>query len=223
MACIANPRRSTMTRRPTTFRALARFALAAGACAAAAALWAGNRPEQGLLLDAQTWQDEVVTASTGPWPENGWYRLVVQDKGVDVRAVKPGERGMQPADALFFRMKDTELTPGLRPSYRHLEVLETPRLGRHHELAMGGMRFSLRVEEVAAGVQYAVGYGGQTYTYLLGPQGARTSVRAVADLDGDRRPDFLVEVEDQATFLLLSTRAQPGPNLPTAELPAHGC
>ena len=32
---------------------------------------------------------------------------------------------MQPADALFFRMKDTELKPGLRPSYRHLEVLET--------------------------------------------------------------------------------------------------
>lgn len=212
-----------MTCRPTTFRALARFALAVGACAAAAALWAGSRPEQGLLLDAQTWQDEVASASTGPWPGNGWYRLVVQEQGVDVRAVKPTERGMQPADALYFRMKDTALKAGLRPSYRHLEVLETPRLGRHHELAMGGMRFSLRVEEVAAGVQYAVGYEGRTYTYLLGPQGARTSVRAVADLDGDRRPDFLVEVEDQATFLLLSTRAQPGPNLPTAELPAHGC
>ena len=107
-----------MTRRPTPLRALARFALAAGACAAAAALWAGNRPEQGLLLDAQTWQDEVVTASTGPWPENGWYRLVVQDQGVDVRAVKPGERGMQPADALFFRMKETEKVVALPLSSR---------------------------------------------------------------------------------------------------------
>jgi hypothetical protein len=224
MACIVNTRRSTMTsRNPTPFRAFARFALAAGACAAAAALWAGTRPEQGLLLDAQSWQDEVVAGSTGAWPEEGWYRLVVQDKGVDVRAVKPGERGMQSADALFFRMKGALLKTGLRSSYRHLEVLETPRLGRHHELAMGGMRFSLRVEEIAAGVQYAIGYEGKTYTYLLAPQGASTSVRAVADLDGDGRPDFLVDVAEQSTFLLLSTQAMPGPNLPTAELPAHGC
>jgi hypothetical protein len=223
MACIVNARRSTMTSRNPTVRALARFALAAAASAAAAALWAGNRPEQGLLLDAQSWQDEVVAASTGPWVADGWFRLLPREKGIEVRAVTPGERGAVPADALFFRMKDTVLQQGLRPSYRHLEVLERPRLGRDHELAMRGIRFSLRVEEVPAGVQYAVGYGGQTYTYLLGPVGARTSVRAVADLDGDTRPDFLVEVEDRATYLLLSTRAQPGPNLPTAELPAHGC
>ena len=203
-------------------RALARFALVTAAAVAAASLWAQNRPEQGLLLDAQTWQEEVMTASTGAWPADGWYRLVPQEKGIEVRAVKPADRNVVPADALFFRMKGTRLQTGLRASYRHLEVLQTPRLGRDHELTLRGNRFSLRVEEVPAGVQYAVGYGGQTYTYVMGPQGATTSVRAVADIDGDSRPDFLVDVDETATFLLLSTQAKPGPNLPTAELPFMG-
>jgi hypothetical protein len=166
----------------------------------------------------------VATASTGPWPEDGWYRLVTTDQGVDVRVVKPSAHdGMVPAEALFFRLPGTTLKTGLRPSHRHLEVLQQPRLDRDHEMAVGSMRFSIRVEEAAGGVQYAIGYGGRTYTYLLGPQGASTSVRAVADLDGDSRPDFVVDVEGDTTFLLLSTGAQPGANLPTAELPAHGC
>lgn len=206
----------------STPRALARFALVTAAAVAAASIWAQNRPEQGLLLDAQTWQEEVMTASTGAWPADGWYRLMPQEKGIEVRAVRPADRTVVPADALFFRMKGTRLQAGLRASYRHLEVLQTPRLGRDHELALRGNRFSLRVEEVPAGVQYAVGYGGQTYTYVMGPQGATTSVRAVADIDGDSRPDFLVDVDETATFLLLSTQAKPGPNLPTAELPFMG-
>jgi hypothetical protein len=223
MASIVNARSSTMRSQKNTARALARFALVTAAAVAAASLWAQNRPEQGLLIDAQTWNEEVTTASTGPWPADGWYRLVPQEQGVEVRAVKPTDAATIAADALFFRLPGTTLKTGLRGSYRHLEVLRQIRLDRDHELTLGPVRFSLRVEEVGAGVQYAIGYGGQTYTYVLGPQGAQTSVLAVADLDGDRRPDFLVEVEDQATYLLLSTHAQPGANLPTAELPAHGC
>lgn len=211
-----------MQSRPSMSRALARFALVSAAALAAASLWAQHRPQQGLLLDAQTWQDEVVAAGTGPWPAEGWYRLLPQQRGVEVRPVKPTDRHIVPAEALFFRLPGTALTPGLRGSYRHLEVLQQPRLGRDHELALGLARFSVRVEEVPAGVQYAIGYGGQTYTYVMGPAGAQTSVRAVADLDGDLHPDFLVDVDAETTLLLLSTQARPGPNLPTAELPAHG-
>ena len=97
-----------------------------------------------------------------------------------------------------------------------------PVMGRDHELSLAG-RFSVRVDEVPAGLQYAIAYGGQTYTYLVGPQGAASAVRAVADLDGDSRPDFLVDVDGLATYLLLSTQARPGPNLPTAEMPHDGC
>lgn len=211
-----------MQSRPSLSRALVRFALVSAAALAAASLCAQHRPQQGILLDAQAWQDEVLSAGSVPWPAEGWYRLVPQERGVDVRPVKPADRQLVPAEALFFRLPGATLTPGLRGSYRHLEVLQQPRMGRDHELSLGLARFSLRVEEVPAGVQYAIGYGGQTYTYLLGPVGAQTSVRAVADLDGDRHPDFLVDVDDAATFLLLSTQARPGPNLPTAELPAHG-
>ena len=204
-----------MQSNPTTRRALARFALVAAAAIAAATVWASNRPEQGLLLDAQTWRDEVVPASSTsmPWPGDGWYRLVPQDEGVDVRRVKPAARQAIPADAVYFRLRGTKLKTGLRTSERELEQWSDAQPGR----------FSVRVDEVDAGVRYAIGYGGRSYTYLVGPRGAQTRVAAVADLDGDGRPDFLVHVCDRALYLLLSSRAEPGANLPTAELPANGC
>jgi hypothetical protein len=201
-----------MQTKNTTIQALARFALVVAAAIAATALWAQSRPEQGLLLDAQSWQEEVTATSSRPWPVDGWYRLLKQDDGVEVRAMTPTQRQAIPADALYFRLPGTTLKTGLRSSQRDLEQWGKPNPGR----------FSLRVEEVDAGVQYAIGYGGQTYTYVLGPRGAQTSVAAVADLDGDSQPDFLVDVDNQGTYLLLSSRAKPGFNLPTAELPIHG-
>ena len=199
--------------------ALVRFAMVAAASAAAASLWAQNRPEQGVLLDAQAWQEEVATASPVPWPAAGWYRIVARDEGVEVRSVKPSDRGAVPADALFFRLPGTTLKTGLRTSYRDKEVLGSARTRRDHAPSLG-RRFTLRVEEVDAGVRYQVGYGGHDYAYLVGPKGSTTSVRAVADLDGDSRPDFVIDVDGLATYLLLSTKAQPGLNLPTAEMPA---
>ena len=203
----------------STRRALARYALVAAASIAAASLWAQNRPEQGLLLDAQTWQEEVASARTGPWPASGWYRLVPGTQGVEVRSVRPTDRHTIPADSLFFRLPGTTLKTGMRPGYRELEVVRAPRLGREHDLSLG-RRYSVNVAQVDASVRYEISYGGHSYSYLLGPAGASTSVRAVADLDGDSRPDFLVDVDGLATYLLLSTRAQPGLNLPTAEMPA---
>lgn len=199
--------------------ALVRFAMVAAASAAAASLWAQNRPEQGVLLDAQAWQQEVATDSPVPWPAAGWYRLVAREQGVEVRSVQPSARGAVPADALFFRLPGTALKTGLRSSYRDQEVLRSARMGREHEPSLG-KRFTLRVEEVDAGVRYRIGYGTHEYTYIVGPKGSTTSVRAVADLDGDSRPDFVIDVDGLATYLLLSTKAQPGLNLPTAEMPA---
>jgi hypothetical protein len=209
----------------TTARALFRFALVAAASVAAASIWAQTqaRAGEGYMLNAETWSQEVNAAGTLPWPADGWWRLVPHDKSIEVRAVKPGDTGIVPADAIYLRLPGATIQPGTRRAYRQIEVLQQPRLGQDYELTLGATRFSLRVDSGDQGLQYAIGYGGQTYQYVLGSyESVRTSVRAVADLDGDSQPDFLVDVDD-ATYLLLSTRARPGANLPTAELWAHGC
>ncbi len=103
------------------------------------------------------------------------------------------------------------------------EAMQAPQLGHEYEFTFAGSRVSLQVENGAKGMYYRIGYGGQTYNYVLGPyDAAATSIRDIADVDGDARPDFLIDV-DAATYLLLSTHAQPGDNPPTAELVADGC
>jgi hypothetical protein len=223
MACIVNTRRSTMTsRNRTPLHALARFALAAGACAAAAALWAGTRPEQGLLLDAQAWQDEVVTASTGPWPEDGWYRLLVQDQGVDVRAVKPSEGGMQSAEALFFRMKGTVLKTGLRSSYGTWRCWRRRAWGATTNWRWGACASACawRKSPPACSTPSAI-KARPTPTCSVR---RCTHQRARGRGPGRRPPPRLPGGSGGPGHLPAAvTRAQPGPNLPTAELPAHGC
>jgi hypothetical protein len=206
-----------------TLAALAKFTLAAAAGAAAASLWAQVRPETGLLLDAQTWQEEVVTASTGPWPQQGWFRMVPVDRAVEVRAVKPTDPvGAVAADALYFREPGVALKEGRRPGYRYPEVLQQPRMGVQHELSLAGTRFSLLAAYVPQGIEYTIAYGGASYSYVLGGAGAdHTVVRAIADLDGDRQPDFVIDVDD-GVYLLLSTKAQPGPNAPAAHYTEQG-
>jgi hypothetical protein len=206
-----------------TLADVAKFALVAAASAAAASLWAQGRTETGLLLDAQTWREEVVTASTGPWPEEGWFRLVPRDKAVEVRAVKPGDGAATvAADALYFRQKGVALKEGQRVGYRYPEVLQQPRMGVQHELSVGGTRFSLLAAYVEQGIEYTIAYGGESHRYVLGGAGAdHTVVRAIADLDGDRLPDFVIDVDD-GVYLLLSTQARPGANAPTAHYTEEG-
>jgi hypothetical protein len=219
---IVNARRCTMTSRKT-LGAVARFTLVAAASAAAASLWAQVRPETGLLLDAQTWREEVVAASTGPWPQDGWFRVVPRDKAVEVRAVKPTD-GIDAvaADAMYFRQPGVALAQGLRVGYRYPEVLQQPRMGVQHELSVDGTRFSLLADYVDQGIEFTIGYGGASYSYVLGTPGAdHAVVRAVADLDGDRQPDFVIDVDD-GVYLLLSTQARPGANAPTAHYTEEG-
>lgn len=205
-----------------TLRALRDLGLVAAASLAAASIWASGLPDEGLLLDATMWQEEVAAPSNQHWPTDGWFRLVAQSRGVEVSAARPGQPDAAD-DALYFRMPGTQLKPGLRASDPG-GVLRHPRLGQDYELTLGATPFSVRVESGVKGMQYAIGYGQHTYTYVLGPFDAvESSVRAVADLDGDALPDFLIDVGEEATYLLLSSRARPGANLPTAQLWAKGC
>jgi hypothetical protein len=206
----------------TSLRALRDLAVLAAASLAAASIWAAGLPADALLVDAQLWTQEVA-APGSQWPRDGWYQIAPQERSIEVRRVEPDATQPVPAGALLFRLPGTSLRQGERAAYGGGANLRQPRLDVDYELALGRTRFSLKVENIAKGMQYSIGYGGQTYTYVLGPfDAAGTSVRAVADLDGDARPDFLIDV-DAASYLLLSTRARPGANLPTAELLAHPC
>ncbi|HEX3309367.1 MAG TPA: hypothetical protein VHS32_24205, partial [Streptosporangiaceae bacterium] len=63
------------SRSKLTVRALRDLALLAGAGLAAASIWATGLPkDEPVMVDAQTWQDEVVAAAGGDWPQDGWYR-----------------------------------------------------------------------------------------------------------------------------------------------------
>ena len=210
-----------------SFRALRQLGLLAAASAAAASIWAAGLPEEGYLLDARLWQEEVATGrATGAWPADGWFRLRVADRAIDVRAVtpqQPVERGAD--DALYFRLPGVALKTGTRIQYRHLNDIHEPQHGKQYELVLGKTRFGFSVEADAQSVRYDIAYGGATHSYRVAAgEGGSTRVHAIADLDGDAMPDFLVQV-DETSYLLLSTQARPGLNPPTAELwAAHdGC
>ena len=72
------------------------------------------------------------------------------------------------------------------------------------------------------GAQYTIEYGGQRYEYSLGAQGWDSRILAVADIDGDGRPDFHIATGDGMEFILLSSQAKPGRNQPTASLASTG-
>ncbi len=153
----------------TTLRALRDLSLLVAASLAAASVWAAGLPEEGYLLDAEMWKSEVAADTAGHWPGDGWYRLVPQDKTVEVRAVQPGDGSDVPEQALYFRLPGTQLRLGERATYRNPELLRAPRLGQDYELTFNRARVGLRVEAAAKGMQYLIAYGGQTHTYTLAP------------------------------------------------------
>jgi len=203
-------------------RALGQLAqLWAGALLAASA-WAAGIPEEGYLLEAEAWRSEVAGAPSADWPVDGWYRLSLADRNVEVRKAQPSHPDdADPDNSFYVRVPGARLKEGLRPKYRFSHLILQPAIGKQYELMLGKTPFSLAVESNAEGTHYRIGYGGETYHYPLGLPAAATLVHAVADLDGDAMPDFLVEVGDELV-LLLSTRATPGTNLPSARLVAMG-
>lgn len=193
---------------------------AAGALSAAA--WASGITEEGYILDANDWRNEVASVPSPDWPVDGWYRLSPGRHAVDVRAMVPSraEAG-DPEGALYVRVPGTRLAEGPRPRVRFAAGEFRPQVGNEYRFVLGETPFSFSVQSDRDGTRYEIGYAGSVHTYMLGLPAAATKVKAVADLDGDSLPDFLVEVGDE-TYLLLSTQAGPGGNLPSAQLWAMG-
>lgn len=214
-----------MNTEPTRWAiALAQLALLWAGALLAASAWAAGLHEEGYLLEGEAWRQEVAGAPSADWPVDGWYRLSLADRQVEVRRARPSEPDdSDPDNAFYVRVPGTRLKEGLRPKYRFSSLILQPAVGKQYELMLGRTPFSLTVESDGDGTHYRIGYGGETYDYPLGLPAAANVIHAVADLDGDAMPDFLVEVGDEL-YLLLSTRAVPGTNLPSARLvAAQGC
>ncbi|MES2939783.1 MAG: hypothetical protein V4864_19025 [Pseudomonadota bacterium] len=188
----------------TVSRGLARFGLAASGAVLAASAWASGLNEPGLAF----------AAGSG---DESWYELAVSADGVRVRAARPQDDGAASQGALVVHVPGTRLVEGLRVNHLFRHAPLRPEAGRDYQLGLGKTSFAFRVDTVAAGMRYVIRYGGAVHEYVLGAPAAATQVLAIADLDGDRLPDFLVEVAGEF-YLLLSTHASAGANLPSAQL-----
>jgi hypothetical protein len=203
---------------PTSHRgALAGFGLVVAGATLAASTWAAGVKEPGFMFDDRLWREEVAGCGD-EWEDEGWFRMTLGDDAVRVTAARPAAREREAAaESIYVHVPGTTLHEGVRLNYLFDRAGLRPTIGQIYEMSMGRTDFSFAVDSSGRGTQYAIEYGGATYTYLLGLPAASTRVHAIVDLDGDRNPDFLVEVGDEF-FMLLSSHARPGSNLPSAQL-----
>jgi hypothetical protein len=204
--------------KPRHLKSLVQLAALWGAATLAASVWAGGISEEGYILAADDWRKEVAGVPSPDWPVDGWYRIANGRKSVDVRAMKPqtADEG-DPEGALYVRVPGQRLVEGALPRVKFAAGEFKPRVETEYNFALGKVPFAFTVQSDRDGTRYEIAYEGAKYSYMLGLPAAATKVKAIADFDGDGRPDFLVEVGDD-TFLLLSTQARPGGNVPSAQL-----
>jgi hypothetical protein len=139
--------------------------------------------------------------------------------------------------ALYLRVPGAALHGGSVPVYlfKNGTGRLSPKLDYRYELTLGTLPFAFSVQNglrgkngapYGDGAHYRIEYGGQAYEYDLDGFGWGSRIEAIADLDGDGKPDFIIDVDGNnsgAEFILLSSQAKPGKNPPTASLEASGC
>lgn len=145
----------------------------------------------------------------------------------------PGE----PLDRLYLRAPGATLKAGVALVYRFGNGTGglRPKLDYRYELSLGSQLFAVTVQNglrsktgaiYGSGAQYTIEYDGLKFEYSLGEYGWDSTISAIADLDGDGKPDFLISVggnNSSYEAVLLSSAARPGKNPATASLRAVGC
>ena len=144
---------------------------------------------------------------------------------------------VEPSNDIFVRVPGAKWVTGSAQTYRFKNgtgVLR-PKLDNRYELVWAGQPFAFTVQNglrdrngraYGDGAQYTIEYDGNKYEYSLGEFGWDSQIMAIADLDGDGKPDFIITVGGNNSgyeAILLSSRAKPGKNPPTASLRAIGC
>jgi hypothetical protein len=201
-------------------------------------------PKQGwysLILHPTHIQSERINVSKGATPPF-LQPILEQVEGVENGQFVTSQAteqtdGSNYIDQLYLRVPGTVLREGKIPllTFKSGHSTLQPRLEYRYKLELNGMPFSVFVRNgfrsksgvpYGEGTRYFIEYGGQTYRYNLGGYGWDSTIKAITDLDGDGRPDFVIAVgasNSSVEVVLLSSKAKPGSNPPTASLVSTGC
>ena len=167
--------------------------------------------------------------------------IAAQLEGMQTDSASPQSVAQAPAgnapNQIFLRVRAESLSKASVVPYRFRNGTSSlrPKLDFRYELMFAGRPVSFTIQNglrgkdgapYGDGAQYTIEYDNQKYEYSLGEFGWDSSITAIADLDGDGKPDFIISVGGNNSGLeaiLLSSTARPGKNVPTASLRSTGC
>ena len=225
------------------------MAVAAAGAAQAEPRWP-PRPAQNLMLLPGHYDGEVgsLDAPLRAMPDAGWFVLVKDAAGSYLRRIPDAADGRP----LFLRELETatlENSATLQSALGQLFYVNLPRTvlregpvvevplrrralapaaGRVYALALGHTPFTLTVNNATrgrTGAHYVIEVHGVKYEYLLDGFGWDSEIQYAGDVDRDGRPDLVVYVNGNSAgtwYLLLSSAAKPGMNVPAARLAVSG-
>lgn len=218
--------------------------------AAAQAARKGTPPRNVLLLPGHYDGDVgAMGAELKGMPDRGWFVLVKDAAGSYLRRI-PEVAGARPLFMRELELASLDNSATLQSALGQLYYLNLPRTtlaegpvtevplrrralvpanGKPYALMLGRTPFTLTVENGMpgrAGAHYVLAMGGTTYEWLLDGFGWDSEVQYAGDIDRDGKPDLIVYVNGNSSgtwYVLLSSQAKPGMNLPAAQLTGAGC
>ena len=140
--------------------------------------------------------------------------------------------------SIYLRVPGIHLKQGAVSMYtfKNGSTSLSPKLDYSYELKLNEQVFSMKVsngfkaksgQTYGDGMQLLIEYDNNQYQYSLGVYGWNSKIMGVGDLDGDRKPDFIITVGGPgrtSEHILLSSKAKPGKNPATASYYArYGC
>jgi Ca-activated chloride channel family protein len=210
-----------------------------------------GKPAPNYLLLPGHYDGDVgsLDAPLKDMPDSGWFVLVKDAAGSYLHRI-PDAAGERPAFLRELERANTENSVTLQSALGQLYYVNLPRAAlragpvvevplrrralvpvnaHSYALALGTTQFSLTVNngyKGRGGAHYVIEQGGNKFEYVLDGFGWDSEVQYAGDIDRDGLPDLVVYVNGNSAgtyYVLLSSEAKPGMNVPAAKLTASGC